>query len=85
MSSLTSVNIKNAWIVDSMKLPFQRISTDKLKDCYSYPPAIQFTPFDKKSEISVLISADSPMFTFTPMYVLGKKTNPKPLKRTQVG
>ena len=76
MSSLTSVNIKNAWIVDSMKLPFQHISTDKLKDCYSYPPAIQFTPFDKKSEISVLISADSPMLHIYTNVRVGKENEP---------
>ena len=31
MSSPTSVNVKNTWIVDSMKLPCQSINIDKLK------------------------------------------------------
>ena len=67
-----------------MKLPSQRINTDKLKKCYNHLAGIQFTPFDKNSEISVLIGADNPMLhMYTDVHV-GKENEPVALK-TKLG
>ena len=84
MTSPTSVHVKNAWIVDSMKLPSQRINTDKLKNYYEHLAGIQFTPFDKSSEISVLIGADNPMLHMYTDVRIGKKPEPVALK-TKLG
>ena len=63
-----------------MKLPSQRINTDKLKNYYNHLAGIQVTPFDKSSEISVLIGADNPMLhIYTDMRV-GKENKPVALK-----
>ena len=79
-SSPTSVNVKNAWIVDSMKLPSHRITTYKLKNCYNHLADIQFTPFDKSSEISVFIGADDPMLHMYTDVRVGKENEPVALK-----
>ena len=80
MTSPTSVHIKNAWIVDSIKLPSQRINTDKLKNYCKHLASIQFTPFDKSSEISVLIGADNPMLHMNTDVRVGKENEPVALK-----
>ena len=78
MSNSTSFNVKNVWIVDSMKLPSQRINTDKLKNCYNQLAGIQFTPFDKSSEISLLIGADNLMLHIYNEVPIRKKPNQHP-------
>ena len=87
-SSPTSVKVKNTWIIDSMKLLSQRINTDKLKNCYNHLAGIQFTPFHKSSEVSVLIGADNPVLQmYTDVRVrkenesVALKTKTKPTKR----
>ena len=68
-----------------MKLPSQRINTDKLKNYYEQHLAgIQFTPFDKSSEISLLIGADNPMFHMYTDVRIGKENEPVALK-TKLG
>ena len=84
MISPTSVHVKNAWIVDSMKLPSQRINTDKLKNYSKYLAGIQFTPFNICSEISVLIGADNPMLHMYTNVQIGKENEPVALK-TKLG
>ena len=84
MTSPTSVHVKTAWIVDSMKLTFQRINTEKLKNYYKYLADIQFTPFDKSSEISVLTGADSPMLHMYTNARVGKENESVALK-TKLG
>ena len=84
ITSPTSVHVKNAWIVDSVKLPSQRINTDKLTNCYKHFAGIQFTPFDKSSEISVLIGADNPMLHMHTDVRVGKENEPVALK-TKLG
>ena len=71
-----------------MKLPSQRINTDKLKNCYNHLAGIQFTPFHKSSEVSVLIGADNPTLQmYTDVRVrkenepVALKTKTKPTKR----
>ena len=80
MSSLTLLNVKNAWNVGSMKIPSQRINTDKLKNCYKHLEGIQFTSFDKSSDISVLIGADNPMLRMYTNVRVGKENEPVALK-----
>ena len=84
MISPTSVHVKNAWIVDSMKLPSQRINTDKLKNYSKYLAGIQFTPFNIWSEISVLIGADNPMLHMYTDVQVENKNKPVVLK-TKLG
>ena len=80
MTSPTSVQVKSAWIVDSMKPLSQLINTDKLTNCYKHFAGIQFTPFDKNSEISVLIGADNPMLHMHTDVRVGKENEPVALK-----
>ena len=85
-SNSTSVNVKNAWIVDSMKLPSQHINTGKLKNCYNHLAGIQYTPFNKSSEISVLIGADNLMLHMYTNVHIGKEKKTHSLKNeTRLG
>ena len=63
-----------------MKLSSQRISTDKLKNYYKQLAGIQFTPFQKSSEISVLIGADNPMLHMYTNVRVGTENEPVALK-----
>ena len=81
MTSPTSVHRKNAWIAE---LPSQRINTDKLRNYYKHLAGIQFTPFDKSSEISVLIGADNPKLHMYTDVRIGKENEPAALK-TKLG
>ena len=67
-----------------MKLPSQRINTDKLKNCYNNLAGIQVAPFDKSSEISVLIGAYNPMLHIYTDVRVGKENKPVALK-TKLG
>ena len=67
-----------------MKLPSQRINTDKLKNYYKYLTGIQCTPFDESSEISVLIRANNPMLHMYTEARVGKENEPVALK-TKLG
>ena len=78
-----SFHVKNAWIANSMKLPSQRINTDKLTNYYKHFAGIQFTPFDKSSEISVSIGADNSMIHMYTDVRLGKENEPAALKQNQ--
>ena len=53
---------------------------DNLKNYYKHLGGIQFTPFDKSSEISVLIGADNPMLHMYTNVRVGKENEPVALK-----
>ena len=57
---------------------------DNLKNYYKHLGGIQFTPFDKSSEISVLIGADNPMLHMYTDVRIGKENEPVALK-TKLG
>ena len=65
-----------------MKLPSHRIIIYKLKNCCNHLPGIQFRPFDKISEISVLIGADNLMLRVYTYVPVGKENKPVALKTT---
>ena len=55
----------DCWFDEATFLKYKHI---KLKNCYNHLAGIQFTYFDKNSEISVLIGAGNPKFIDNPKY-----------------
>ena len=75
MSSPTSVNVKNVSIVGLMKLPSQRINTDKLKTAITTLQA-----FNLQLSIKALIGADNPVLHMYTEMRIGKENELVALK-----
>ena len=55
------LEIKNAWVVDSLKLPPKCLNFDQVKHSHAHLTDLDFSNVDVDSDISILIGADNPM------------------------
>ena len=76
--------IKNAWVVNSMKLPPKCFNLDKVKHSYSHLTHIGFSNIDADGAISILIGADNPMVHLYTDIRVGNENEPVALK-TELG
>ena len=76
--------IKNAWVVNSMKLPPKCFNLDKVKHSYSHLTHIGFSNIDADGAISILIGADNPMVHLYTDIRVGNENEPVALK-TKLG
>ena len=67
--------IKNAWVVNSMKLPPKCLNLDIVINSYNHLKDIKFSNIDIDSNISILIGADNPIFIYIRTYAQEAKMN----------